>query len=171
MTSTSNINSNPLSVRSYGRRQSRRKERSASSLSGMFETGSSTSLNDSSSIIMNNNSNNNNSPPSSPHTGHVVQVVSSSSNSSNNNSSSCDKYSTSERQELLEMTRKLRQAKRKLFLKSASQPSDSVERFREILLRISFDESEFGTPNNNTDSIQRTRSSQTSSTNSFIQQE
>jgi hypothetical protein len=50
-------------------------------------------------------------------------------------------YSKDDRQQLVEMTRKLRQTKRRLFLKSAIEPSCSVDRFRSILLRaVSQDE-------------------------------
>jgi hypothetical protein len=87
-------------------------------------------------------------------------------------SSDNDKYTPAERQELLEMTRRLRQAKRRLFLKSAAQPADSVERFREILMRISFEEPEFGCPDD--DDMQVVipcRRSQSSSVNSGVTQE
>lgn len=56
--------------------------------------------------------------------------------------SSTSKYSHQERQELQEMTLKLRRAKRRLLLKSAEQPSSNVDRLREILLQLSLDTSE-----------------------------
>jgi len=54
-------------------------------------------------------------------------------------SDSFSSYSDQEREELQEMTRKLRQAKRKLLLKHVEQPSSSVDKFREIILGLSVD--------------------------------
>ena len=48
-------------------------------------------------------------------------------------------YSDQEREGLKEMTRKLRQAKRKLLLKRVEQPVSSVDKFRELLLGLSVD--------------------------------
>lgn len=51
------------------------------------------------------------------------------------------KYSAQERDELKMMTRKLRQAKRKLFLKSVAAPVEPVDKLRDILLKLSVDSS------------------------------
>ena len=48
-----------------------------------------------------------------------------------------NKYSSSERDELKMMARKLRQAKRKLLLKAVETPVQPVESLRDLLLKIS----------------------------------
>ena len=56
------------------------------------------------------------------------------------------KYSVAERDSLRLMTRRLRQAKRKLLLKCVETPEDPVDKLRDILLKISVDASdEFST--------------------------
>ena len=49
------------------------------------------------------------------------------------------KYSCAERDSLRAMSRKLRQAKRKLLLKCVETPTDPVDKLRDILLKISID--------------------------------
>jgi hypothetical protein len=49
--------------------------------------------------------------------------------------------SSSDLKELQDMTLRLRRAKRQMFLKSAEQPSNNVDRFREILLHLSLESS------------------------------
>jgi len=49
------------------------------------------------------------------------------------------KYSCAERDSLRGMSRKLRQAKRKLLLKCVENPTDPVDKLRDILLKISID--------------------------------
>jgi len=51
-------------------------------------------------------------------------------------------YSLEDREEVRKITRKLRQAKRKLLLKCAEQPATSVDKFREIFLGLSVDTTE-----------------------------
>lgn len=48
-------------------------------------------------------------------------------------------YSCAERDSLRAMSRKLRQAKRKLLLKCVETPTDPVDKLRDILLKISID--------------------------------
>ena len=56
------------------------------------------------------------------------------------------KYSLAERDSLRLVSRRLRQAKRKLFLKCVETPADPVDKLRDILLKISVDASdEFST--------------------------
>jgi hypothetical protein len=50
-------------------------------------------------------------------------------------------YSHTERQELQEMSLRLRRTKRRLLLKSAEKPSNNVDRLREILLQLSVNSS------------------------------
>jgi hypothetical protein len=50
-----------------------------------------------------------------------------------------EKYTSTDRQGLLNLTRKLRRAKRQLFLKSVESPSSPVDRLRGILLQLSVD--------------------------------
>jgi hypothetical protein len=96
-----------------------RKERSTSSLVGMFDTVVDLKVQEPSLLSADVSSD------------AAISVVDSS------------KYSDAEKQQLAEMTRRLRKAKRRLFLKSVGvPPSDSVERLREILLRISFENEE-----------------------------
>jgi hypothetical protein len=156
-------------------RSSHRKVRSPSSLAGMFfetesTTTTTTACEQEAAVLSCRRGSS--SSPSSPYPFNTEQKVISDNNNNNNNNNSNDdmnKYSPSERQALLEMTRKLRQAKRRLFLKSAVQPVDSVERFREILLRLSFEEPEFvGCGDSQTT---RSRSQSTTSSNSMTTQE
>jgi hypothetical protein len=56
-------------------------------------------------------------------------------------------YSRTERQELQEMTLRLRRTKRRLLLKSAEKPSNNVDRLREILLQLSVESSGDDYPN------------------------
>jgi hypothetical protein len=56
-------------------------------------------------------------------------------------------YSHTERQELQEMALKLRRTKRRLLLKSAEQPSNNVDRLREMLLQLSVGSSDDDFPN------------------------
>jgi hypothetical protein len=50
-------------------------------------------------------------------------------------------YSHTERQELQEMTLRLRRTKRRLLLKSAEKSSNNVDRLREMLLQLSVESS------------------------------
>lgn len=100
------------------RRNSRNKDRSVSSLTGMFETETTTTV----------------TTTATPEQPSSLEAAA---------AHRCESVSSDEeqdRQELLSMTRKLRQAKRRLFLKSAIQPTNSVDRFRDLLLRISSEE-------------------------------
>ena len=115
-------------------RRNRRKERSASTLEGMFQAESVTQPRTHALAV----------PRQS--TGEEEHIATGEDRTSTStpraaSPSSVDKYSEAERLELQEMTRKLRQAKRRLFLKSAARPTDSVTQLRQILLQISFDES------------------------------
>jgi hypothetical protein len=75
-------------------------------------------------------------------------------------------YSHTERQELQEMALKLRRTKRRLLLKSAEQPSNNVDRLREMLLQLSVGSS--GDDFHNAPYSMRARSSSLgSSTNSM----
>jgi hypothetical protein len=168
MTSNNNtINDSPMSI-FRSPRSSHRKVRSPSSLAGMFvETESiSTTMNGEEPAVLTCRRGSYSSSLSSPYPfiGTEHKVLSSDDDNSNDHI----KYSPSERQTLIEMTRRLRQAKRRLFLKSAVQPVDSVERFREILLRISFDEAEFG---GFCESQTRGRSQSSASSNSMTTQD
>lgn len=128
MSSRSTTTTDNSTTRRAHERRNRRKERSTSSLAGMFQADPSPAPKSAARPATAST------PPLAIPRSNADIVVDQSA------SSSLEKYSDAERRELLEMTRKLRQAKRRLFLKSVSPSSDSVERFREVLLRISCDE-------------------------------
>jgi hypothetical protein len=110
-------------------RSGRKKERSTSSLAGMFDT----------TVVDVKHFQQQQQPPS------LFSAASSSDAALSAVDASSKKYSDAEKQQLAAMTRKLSQIKRRLFLQSvgalppAPSSDSSVERLREILLRISFD--------------------------------
>jgi hypothetical protein len=111
-------------------RSGRKKERSTSSLAGMFDTTV---------VDVKHIQQQQQQPPS------LFSAASSSDAALSAVDASSKKYSDAEKQQLAAMTRKLSQIKRRLFLQSvgalppAPSSDSSVERLREILLRISFD--------------------------------
>jgi galactokinase/mevalonate kinase-like predicted kinase len=56
-------------------------------------------------------------------------------------------HTAAERQELQDITLRLRRAKRRLLLKSAEKPSNNVDRLREILMKLSVESSGDDYPN------------------------
>jgi hypothetical protein len=60
---------------------------------------------------------------------------------------------TDESNELKEMTRSLRRAKRRLLLEAAKRPSAPVEQLREILFQFSFDDGDTSSPSSSFGSL------------------
>lgn len=75
--------------------------------------------------------------------------------------------SHTERQELREISLRLRRTKRRLLLKSTEQPSNNVDRLREILLQLSVDSSSDDYPKSSNST--RSRSSSLGSSSNSLQ--